>query len=418
VSRRARRGEDFGSRIGRWAAAAIFSVGGHAILALFFMLTGFFSLFSKLQPVGQTSVNPIALRAVPRSIWEQNRTPGLRPTVKPLDGQREPPEAQAKKDELKKKEPEPIPKGKVVDVAPGNGLKPDDDAKFLAESNNRVDKETRSRDATAFYKNAAPRPSTTAKPSEGKGHDTVDKAVIAGNGGRGAEDAPQKEGQKRNIFEIPRIQKQDELALHFDGLGGGTLRNQRGSEELKGNSDRYFIQQGGTDGEDSQSSAGHAGDKELKTLAPSSVVLDRIAGAPANDVTPLDDVELGSGTFLNTREWKYSSFFNRVKQYVGMHWDPNSIVRTKDPTGEMYLYKDRYTVLLVTLDGNGLLKNVGVEKSCGVDFLDREAMAAFQRAQPFPNPPPGLQNDHGEIRFTFGFYLEVNKGGLQLFRGH
>ena len=51
-----------------------------------------------------------------------------------------------------------------------------------------------------------------------------------------------------------------------------------------------------------------------------------------------------------------------------------------------------------------------MEKSSGVEFLDDEAVAAFERAQPFPNPPPGLV-DHGEVHFTFGFFLEPGRGG-------
>lgn len=408
-----RRRDDPARRLGRWLAASLIALAGTGLLALLFV-----ALFDPKPGKLAKAPNPIALRSVPKAMWETNRKPGPRPDSEARQPQPQPVKSEevARAEELaRSKEPEPIPKGKVVDVAPGNGIAPDEDAQFLAETNNRVEKETRSRDATPFYKNAMPRPSSTLKPSDGKGHDVVDQQVIAGNGGKGDEDAPLKDGSKKSIFEIPSVQKHDELALRFDGLGG-TLRNQPGSEEVKGNSDRLKIQVGGAEGEDSQASSGRAGDSELRTLTPSATVLDRIAGAPANDLTPLDEIELGNGTYLNTREWKYSSFFNRIKQYVGMHWDPNTVVRTKDPTGEIYLYKDRYTVVAVTLDQQGLLKNISVDKSCGVEFLDTEAMQAFRRAQPFPNPPPGLQNDHGEIRFTFGFYLEVNKGGLQLFR--
>ena len=45
----------------------------------------------------------------------------------------------------------------------------------------------------------------------------------------------------------------------------------------------------------------------------------------------LKDVEEGDGTFLSTKEWKYSGFFNRVKQSVGTHWNPNRVLRTRDP---------------------------------------------------------------------------------------
>jgi hypothetical protein len=43
-------------------------------------------------------------------------------------------------------------------------------------------------------------------------------------------------------------------------------------------------------------------------------------------------------------------------------------------------------------------------------------MQAFKRSQPFPNPPPALLDPDGQIKFSFGFYLQMNSGGIQLFR--
>ncbi len=144
-------------------------------------------------------------------------------------------------------------------------------------------------------------------------------------------------------------------------------------------------------------------------------MLDKIAGAAAND--HLKDVEEGDGTFLSTREWKYASFFNRVKQSVGQNWDPNTQMRLRDPSGQIYGGRDRYTMLTVTLDQTGRLKDAFVEKSSGLDFLDLEAIKAFERAQPFPNPPPGLLATDATVRFQFGFFLELSgRPGMRLFR--
>jgi TonB family protein len=151
------------------------------------------------------------------------------------------------------------------------------------------------------------------------------------------------------------------------------------------------------------------------TLLPSPAVLDRIAGAAAND--HLQDVPEGEGTFLSTREWRYASFFNRVKQSVGQAWAPQGQLRLRDPSGSIYGGRDRYTVLTVTLDEGGRLKDAFVEKSSGVDFLDLEAIKAFERAAPFPNPPPGLLASDQTIRFQFGFFLELTgRPGMRLFR--
>lgn len=71
----------------------------------------------------------------------------------------------------------------------------------------------------------------------------------------------------------------------------------------------------------------------------------------------------------------------------------------------------------MTLDDKGAVKDLLVSKSSNVDFLDVTAMEAFRRAQPFANPPSGLADAHGEIRFTFGFYLEVGRTGMRIYRG-
>jgi len=84
----------------------------------------------------------------------------------------------AKRQELR---PDALPHGQVVDVAPGNGeVAPD--AKYLAESANKVEKERRAKEQTPFYRNAMPR-TTATNPQQGQGHDSVDKAQSAGNNG-------------------------------------------------------------------------------------------------------------------------------------------------------------------------------------------------------------------------------------------
>ena len=140
-------------------------------------------------------------------------------------------------------------------------------------------------------------------------------------------------------------------------------------------------------------------------------------GNPGAFMDDLTGVAAGDGTFLNTREWKYASFFNRVKQSVGMHWNPNQQLQRRDPTGGTYSGKDRYTLLNVVLDERGNVTDVTVQKSSGLDFLDMEAIASFQKAQPFPNPPSGLLDGDSRVKFQFGFFLEMGGGPrMRLFR--
>ena len=66
------------------------------------------------------------------------------------------------------------------------------------------------------------------------------------------------------------------------------------------------------------------------------------------------------------------------------------------------------TVLRVHLTPDGHLGSWTVLQSSGVDFLDYEAVHAFQHAQPFPNPPKALVESDGQIHFNFAFIFELS----------
>ena len=345
------------------------------------------------------------MRPLSAQEWAKNRGPARCPT--PRCSRRQP----EKKPE---KKPEEKPDGQVVDVAPGNQQEAPD-AKYLAEHDNKVEKETRAKDQTPFYRNAMPQ--TTARESrEGSGSSDEKAPHLAGNQGMGADERPMKDGGKKSAFELPDAKKKQEIALKQDPNATGPgmdVHNRDESDAVAGNSKRLRIQQGAS--EDEEGSEGRMGSPGMARLMPSQAVMDQIIGGAPND--HLKDAEEGDGTYLNTREWKYASFFNRVKQSVGTQWDPNSALMRRDPTGQTYSGKDRYTLVNVTLDEDGRVASISIEKSCGLDFLDMAAVESFQRAQPFPNPPPGLLEDDSKVRFKFGFFMEMGGGPrMRLFR--
>ena len=350
----------------------------------------------------------VAVRPLTGDQWAKNRGQA---DVRGKPQVSERPKVEEKKPEEPK--PDERPQGQVVDVAPGND-EVDPEAKYLAETNNRVKKETRAREQTADYRNAMPQ---RTSPQEQEGVQTPQQAPrIAGNDGLGNDDRPMAEAGQKSAFEIPDARRKNEVAVKTDPSSRGpglTVNPQEESDEVVGNSNRLRIQPG-TGGEVEDGSSGRVGAPGLAALMPSRAVMDKVLGAAPND--HLSDAEEGDGTFLNTREWKYASFFNRVKQSVGMHWNPNEQLRRRDPTGSIYAGRDRHTLLSITLDENGEVKDIRVEKSSGLDFLDLEAVASFKRAQPFPNPPPGLLKD-ATVKFQFGFFLEMGGGPrMRLFR--
>jgi TonB family protein len=161
--------------------------------------------------------------------------------------------------------------------------------------------------------------------------------------------------------------------------------------------------------------AGGGGGGPLPSLVPSERQIARAIGGGTQD--SLKDVDEGDETALNSKKWKFASFFNRVKRQVADHWHPDEAYRRRDPTGSVYGYKDRLTVLRIQLRPDGTLANVALESPSGVEFLDDEAIEAFKQAQPFPNPPRQLIDDGGLITFRFGFLFELSTGSrMRIFR--
>ncbi|MBZ4399927.1 TonB family protein [Myxococcus sp. MISCRS1] len=391
----------------RLVAAVVLALlvhGGYLAVVLF---TGTLPVTPRERKAVTRPPTSVAVRPMTESQWAKNRGQANTKTQPNLSSR---PRVEEKKPEEKK--PETRPQGQVVDLAPGNEQEAPD-AKYLAEHNNRVDKETRAREQTPFYRNAMPQ---RTAPQKQDGADVEPTAPrIAGNNGMGNDDRPLAEGGQKFAFEIPDIHKKNEVKVKSDPTspGGVAVNNQTESDELTGNSKRLRIQPG-TGGEE-EGSAGRVGSPGIAALMPSRAAMDKVLGAAPND--HLKDVEEGDGTLLNSREWKYASFFNRVKQSVGMHWNPNESLRRRDPTGRTYSGRDRHTLLEITLDEKGRITDIQVEKSSGLDFLDMEAVSSFQRAQPFPNPPPGLLGDDSRVRFSFGFFLEMGGGPrMRLFR--
>jgi TonB family protein len=243
--------------------------------------------------------------------------------------------------------PEPKPKGQIVDVAPGNDQRPKE-ARFIAETNNTVKQETRAKEQTNKYSRATAR--TSAQP----------------------EAAPSAKGEAQKTPEPP---PQSGIDLSESILG------RRLAPSLIEPSQPVGTAEGTAAGNNDASEGG---------------------GAP-NDAL---DVPEGEGTQLNTREWKFASFFNRVKQAVSARWDPNGRLR-KTPRG--LGAATRVTVMHVALRPDGTLADLFVAQSSGIDALDAEAMMAFQKAAPFPNPPAALV-ENGFIRFAFSF--QVSDGNL------
>jgi len=383
-----------------------------ALLLHLFVLPLFVGIFD-FEGRSSRDAPPVEMVRVPAAAWDAalaqaERAAGrdpLDPTPRRPPSDLPQPERQVEKREEAKKEPEKAP-GQVVEVAPGNGEE-DPSARFASERANRVKRETIARDRRAGEPVTLPRRTTNERPVEIQGDETEGgEGKMALAWGETSGDPGDGSSAGRTRVEIPRQQRRDGIDLPEDRPGDGALARRSAADEIVGNSNRLRIEIGRGEEEGDGDGAGASGGGGLAgglRLFPSGAALDRIVGGPAPD--HVEGVEEGVETFLNTREWKYASFFNRVKSSVARNWDPLAVLRVRDPTGNVYAWRERVTVLSIVLREDGSIADMWVEQSSGVDFLDREAMAAFERAQPFPHPPSGMMDESGRIHFHFGFHV-------------
>ncbi|MBX3016787.1 MAG: energy transducer TonB [Bdellovibrionaceae bacterium] len=124
----------------------------------------------------------------------------------------------------------------------------------------------------------------------------------------------------------------------------------------------------------------------------------------------IKDLDPGLETLLSSKEFKFYTYFSRVRTQLNQHWTPK--VRSK--VSQMYkkgrriaASDDMITRCLVTLDRSGKLVKVQIIGNSGVIELDEAAVEAFRSAAPFPNPPSGMVDGDGTIKIRWDFILEA-----------
>jgi TonB family protein len=140
--------------------------------------------------------------------------------------------------------------------------------------------------------------------------------------------------------------------------------------------------------------------------------MQEMAQAAAKDSSQtndyLKDIAAGAETHLNTREFLYFTYFNRIKKKLREHWEPLIHTRVHDMVKRGRTIAStgaKITRLVITLDDRGGLSRVQVATTSGLEDLDDVAIEALRVSAPFPNPPKDLI-ENGYVRINWDFILE------------
>ncbi len=124
----------------------------------------------------------------------------------------------------------------------------------------------------------------------------------------------------------------------------------------------------------------------------------------------LKDVKKGSATLLNTKEFIYYSYYDRIKKSIQSQWEPrikNKIIKVFRSGRHIASSQSHITKVRITLDNKGALLKISVLDASGIKELDNAAVEAFRLAAPFLNPPKGMIEPDGTIKIDWSFVLEA-----------
>lgn len=133
-------------------------------------------------------------------------------------------------------------------------------------------------------------------------------------------------------------------------------------------------------------------------------------GEASQTLDYIKELDPGLETLLSTKEFKYYTYFSRIRKQLNHHWTP----RVRQKVAQIYKQgrsiassTNVVTRCLVTLDRTGRLIRVQIIGLSGVVELDEAAVEAFRAAAPFPNPPSGMVDPDGTIKIRWDFILEA-----------
>jgi len=157
--------------------------------------------------------------------------------------------------------------------------------------------------------------------------------------------------------------------------------------------------------------------RNWKTLSLKDLSVGGDGGATAATDDKLH-VDRGERTVLSTREYKFFSYYQRIKELLRQYWKPNIEHQMARLWGKGRQVKEDELVtrVLVLLDESGQITKISKLASSGYLELDEAAVTAFQTAAPFPNPPKAMLDEDGFVRINWDFILTTDNSPRIQFR--
>lgn len=123
----------------------------------------------------------------------------------------------------------------------------------------------------------------------------------------------------------------------------------------------------------------------------------------------LEDVPLGDFTKLNTQEYQFFGFYDRVRKKLEQFWG----FRIQEQAKKIFKSgrhiaseKNLVTGLTIELNDKGEIVDIMLKSTSGMRELDQAAIDSFNQAGPFPNPPKKMLKN-GRATIEWGFVVNT-----------
>ena len=332
--------------------------------------------------------------------------PILKPQEKPLA--QLPP---AKPEEPPQPPPERLHQ-KIVELDMGKDVEAPDNAKYLADKNNRAENETRARETNLEREQAgqeahpsdqedkiAALEDRAARPEKRSGQagerplpesfrpEAPGKATLSMRGPRRAESAERETISPDGTRLVP-----DEEQRSSRGADGGRAERLRLTR-------RQYESVFGTDTEAATALAKAERSTHKGKFAERR---ERVRSALENFIT---EVKPGNQTALNTRAVPFAQFITRMHRKIHELWAFGFMAGLDNKSASLPLNNPSLLAKLeIVLDGQGNVDRVAVVRSSGLTIYDSAAIDVVYSAAPYPTPPPTILSGNGKVYIHWTFH--------------
>jgi TonB family protein len=306
------------------------------------------------------------------------------------------------------------PHQKIVELDMGKDVEAPENAKYLAEKNNRTENETRARETNMEREQAG----QEAHPS-----DQEDK--IAALEDRSAQ--PERRTGQTGLRPLPesfRPEAPSKATLSMRTPGPRTAESARpetmspdgmrlvpeGEPRTSRDADggplaRLHLSRGQYEsvfGTDAEAAAALAKAERSKRKGHSAERRERVRSALENFIT---EVKPGNQTALNTRAVPFAQFITRMHRQIHELWAFGFMAGLDSKPSSSPLNNPSLVAKVeIVLDGQGNVDRVAMVRSSGLTTYDSAAIDVVYSAAPYPTPPPTILSGDGKVYLHWTFH--------------